>query len=599
MIEDKKEKLKRQKDIGQFFTPQEVVGFVYDMLKVQLDKEERWRVYVGKKRKKLKKPSIIDPACGEGIFLKISLEKEITYPSHIFGVDIDDKMKEEWKRINLLTKFGSEARLESKFFHQNGLLPIKCDSKYKYRGVKKNALKEFDLVVGNPPYGGVGLKEITPELEKALLRFDVWRNDKDQPELFDKSQIEILGLGDKRKERLEKFPIEILFIDRFIQLTKPGGHIAIIIPDGILSNANLHYVREFIADNVKVDAIVSLPRDTFKNVGTSAKTSILFMTKPLDGKIESLDYPVFLATVQNLEGLTKVYELYSKYQKEGNLMNPIPEKVLVVKDSDGNEAVTIRVDVTPRKMFEQKPMTRWDPLYWDPKYDALMPLLNKWNAKTLEEIEGEGCIISGDHVRPSRGESKGYNLNTGIEYYETKNFLVTGYDYSKIKECSKNAYDRLKYTAVSQHDILISCAGVGGVGKARSCLITHRPKMKSCTGDVFIIRLKKLSPFFVYVLLNSKVCKDQIMRNRSGVGTENINTDQALSLRILIMPKHILAHIEKNYNSLLGYHDKAMKAKAKGDEASYKKNIATAEKMLKDLIARTEAIIRGEREDIL
>jgi len=313
MAEDKKRKSKRQKDIGQFFTPREVVQFIYDILKVHLDKEEKWRTYVGKKRKKLKKPSIIDPACGEGVFLKIALEKNITYPSHIFGVDIDDGMKEEWRRINLLTEFGSEARLGSRFFHQNGLLPIKHDPKYKYRGIKKNALKEFDLVVGNPPYGGVGLKEITPELEKALLGFDVWRralrqNDRSQGELFDKSEIEVLG--DRRKKRLQKLPIEVLFIDRFIQLTKPGGHIAIIVPDGILSNSNLHYVREFIAENVKVDAIVSLPRDTFKNVGTSAKTSILFMTKPkLDEELNN-DYKVFMASVENLENLTKVYQYY-------------------------------------------------------------------------------------------------------------------------------------------------------------------------------------------------------------------------------------------------------------------------------------------------
>ncbi len=599
MTEDKKRKLKRQKDIGQFFTPQEVVEFIYDMLKVHLDKEEKWRTYIGKKRKRLKRPSIIDPACGEGIFLKIVLEKKMTYPSHIFGIDIDEEMKEEWKRINLLTKFGSEARLESRFFHQNGLLPIKHDLKYKYRGIKKNALKEFDLVVGNPPYGGVGLKEITPELEKALLGFDVWRralrrNDTGQGELFDKHQIETLG--DKRKKRLERFPIEVLFVNRFIQLAKPGGHIAVIIPDGILSNANLHYVRKFIPNNVKIDAIVSLPRDTFKNVGTSAKTSILFMTKPKQDERLTDDYKIFLASAQNLENLSKVYAYY----KEVSEMNPSKkELVKVINDSQGNELVMVRVDKTLEEMMEEKPGSRWDTLYWHPRYDDLIPLLNKWNAKTLEEIEGKGCIISGDHVRPSRGENKGYNLNTGIEYYETKNFLLTGYDYSKIKECSQNAYERLKYTAVSQYDILISCAGVGGVGKARSCLITHKPKIKSCTGDVFIIRLKELNPFFVYALLNSKVCKNQIMRNRSGVGTENINTDQALHLRMPIMSKNILTYIEKSYNRLLSYHDCAMEAKAKGDEANYKKNIETAEKTLKDLIARTEAVIRGEKDDIV
>ena len=71
--------------------------------------------------------------------------------------------------------------------------------------------------------------------------------------------------------------IEVLFIERFIQLCKQDGWIAIIIPDGILANSNMHYVREFIADNTKVEAIISLPRDAFKHVGTSAKTSILFL----------------------------------------------------------------------------------------------------------------------------------------------------------------------------------------------------------------------------------------------------------------------------------------------------------------------------------
>lgn len=47
------------------------------------------------------------------------------------------------------------------------------------------------------------------------------------------------------------------------------------------------------------------------------------------------------------------------------------------------------------------------------------------------------------------------------------------------------------------------------------------------------------------------------------------------------------------------YHDKAMEGKKKSDEDAYKKNIETAEKMLKDLIARTEAVIRGDKKDVI
>ncbi|MFH1825073.1 MAG: N-6 DNA methylase [Candidatus Firestonebacteria bacterium] len=303
-----KEELKRQQDLGQFFTPQAVVEFIYDMLKVQIDKEKKWK-------ERTHYPSIIDPACGEGVFLKVALDKEITQPKYVFGIDLDDRVKEKWEKITLLKAFGSRVQLDLHFYHQNGLLPLpKKTLRYKTGG-----LNEYDLVVGNPPYGGVGLQEITPVLQDALLEYEIWRralkeSNGDQYSLsLEDGTPEILGK--KREERLKKYPIEILFVEQFIKLAKPNGHIAIIIPDGILSNSNLHYVRKFIAEKTKINGIVSLPRGTFKESGTSAKTSILFLTKLKENETISLDYRVFLASVERIDYLYVV----SKAFKEAKL----------------------------------------------------------------------------------------------------------------------------------------------------------------------------------------------------------------------------------------------------------------------------------------
>ncbi len=130
-------------------------------------------------------------------------------------------------------------------------------------------------------------------------------------------------LGEIRKpvpaDRLKKYPIELLFVERFIQLAKPGGWIAIIIPDGILSNSTLHYVREYISEKTKVLAIVSLPRETFKQAGTSAKTSILFLRKFHKDEDKRLDYPVFLASVMKLdakgEGFHEMVKRFEDFHK--------------------------------------------------------------------------------------------------------------------------------------------------------------------------------------------------------------------------------------------------------------------------------------------
>ncbi|WP_058557986.1 class I SAM-dependent DNA methyltransferase [Thiohalocapsa sp. ML1] len=83
----------------------------------------------------------------------------------------------------------------------------------------------------------------------------------------------------------------VLFIDRCLQLLKPGGRLLIVLPDGILCNSGDRYVREYImgkkdpqtgefsGGKAIVKAVISLPADTFKLSGTGAKTSILYLQK--------------------------------------------------------------------------------------------------------------------------------------------------------------------------------------------------------------------------------------------------------------------------------------------------------------------------------
>jgi len=73
--------------------------------------------------------------------------------------------------------------------------------------------------------------------------------------------------------------IEVLFLERFVQLARPGGKVAIILPEGVFANSNLRYVREWLVQNFTIHAVVGLPRDTFKGTGTTAKTAILYLEK--------------------------------------------------------------------------------------------------------------------------------------------------------------------------------------------------------------------------------------------------------------------------------------------------------------------------------
>lgn len=115
----------------------------------------------------------------------------------------------------------------------------------------------------------------------------------------------------------------VLFIDRCLQLLKPGGRLLIVLPDGILCNSGDRYVREyimgkkdeesgqFVGGKAIVKAVISLPSDTFKLSGTGAKTSILYLQKrPADPENPERFLPepqgdVFMAVAETLGYLVK------------------------------------------------------------------------------------------------------------------------------------------------------------------------------------------------------------------------------------------------------------------------------------------------------
>lgn len=143
----------------------------------------------------------------------------------------------------------------------------------------------FDILMANPPFAG---------------------------NLDNKEQIEIYDLGYNAKGKLQnKVGRDILFIERNLNFLKPGGRMAVVLPQGRFNNSGDKYIRDYIAERCRILAVVGLHGNVFKP-HTGTKTSVLFLQKwtdencgfpnicpkpPVD-KNGKVDYPIFFATMQ-------------------------------------------------------------------------------------------------------------------------------------------------------------------------------------------------------------------------------------------------------------------------------------------------------------
>ena len=131
----------------------------------------------------------------------------------------------------------------------------------------------FDLVMANPPFAGK-VKD-----SRILHRYQ---------------------LGFKGNRVRDNVGRDVLFIERNLDFLKPGGRMAIVLPQGRFNNASDNYIREFISERARILAVIGLHQNTFKP-HTGTKTSVLFLQKwnddPAQGALcpRTKDYPVFMA----------------------------------------------------------------------------------------------------------------------------------------------------------------------------------------------------------------------------------------------------------------------------------------------------------------
>ena len=406
--------------------------------------------------------NVIDPAVGNGVFLKVVSKR--WNKAKLFGIDIDSSVVQNFQRMKLPNSTCLTADSLLKETWEN------CEIK----NIVSNG--GFDLVVGNPPFSSwfQRIKESNILVNYRLA----YRNGK----------------------LMQGQAIEVLFLELFIRLAKDGGYIIIVLPDGILSNPQYRYVREFILKETEVKHIINLPRNIFRD--TSAKTSILILEKKRNN---SLKYSAYLRDFQKVGIINNVIKV-----KSDNLVN--------------------RMDYY---------------YYHNLKHSSLNELINR----EVKFIALKNFIIYCKTGKTLYGKGRKF-ADKGLRFLHATNITEIGINYKRdekfIAPSSKmnfpNAYAKVE-------DILFVRVGVGCAG--RTAIVEAKENEGVATDYIHIFRVKKINPYFLVVYLKTKFGKDSINLLKHGVGTVSINKTDLLSIPIPVVSTEIQKEIGNKYEEIL------------------------------------------------
>lgn len=255
-------------DFGQFFTPDSIVDFIVKSIGINKD----WK--------------ILDTSCGSGGFLLHALKEVRDEADNIYDDEIGSaSWKDYWHEFAEKHLFGIEINEQisrvakmNMIIHDDGHTNIITND-----GLKNNKAIEienrnlnfqdgiFDLIMTNPPFGS----SVKADEVGYYKEYELFEKNLGITEIKDR----IIDNDNKNKWRISQ-STEVLFLERcYKYLNEENGYLAIVIPDGILTNSTSQYVRDWLIEHFRILAIVSLPQHTFSHVKAGVKSSILFLKK--------------------------------------------------------------------------------------------------------------------------------------------------------------------------------------------------------------------------------------------------------------------------------------------------------------------------------
>ncbi|MDB9392141.1 N-6 DNA methylase [Microcystis aeruginosa] len=260
-------------DFGQYFTPRPIVKFIVDVLPIKHNS------------------LVLDTSCGSGGFLLHALEKvrreaDEYYPNYKTDPKEYNKHYQHWHNFAQSNLFGIEineqiARVAkmNMIIHDDGHTNViaadglrDSEDLIKRTENKGFTYNRFDFVITNPPFGSV-----IKQTEQAYI----------SQYSFAMKAVDWLNPKSRTTER-DSQSTEVLFLEQCHRFLKEGGYLAMVVPDGILTNSSLQYVREGIEEKYRIVAVVSMPQTAFSATGAGVKSSVLFLKKHSQAVTESI-----------------------------------------------------------------------------------------------------------------------------------------------------------------------------------------------------------------------------------------------------------------------------------------------------------------------
>ena len=452
-----------RKGLGIFLTPDAVVSAIVSFVP---------------NSRKLK---IYDPACGSGTFLIEYLKKlKGKNSSIVYGADKNPRMM-LLADLNL----GHFPEIEFNKELVDSLRSVESSNK-------------FDVVLTNPPFG--------VSLDARDYDFGNY-----------------LCCQDKQGYPLKKQTSEIVFIERAMQLLKPGGTLAIVIPKSIATNNGLQVARQALGHYGYVYGVMNLPPETFAATGTQTTTIVIFARKYRNKQEVKEPVNLALATIDNV-GFDATGRI-----RAGNKLPHFAENMKQAIDSNN-----------PGKFVEL--------ISYSEKGNTFCQLSDIFITRSKNKNDlllGDVCDFIGTGKTPARevySEKGNFLIKVGNLSGYGINWVARDRNFISYEETQKRLYSKKALILKNGDIVLTSSAHNPTYIAKKSDIFTGIPeflntKHVSFVGEVMLLRAnpKKIDPYLLLAFLRSKHAVNTIQRMVRGQ-TAHLHPKD---LSQLVIPKDI------------------------------------------------------------